>query len=42
MERLQREEVDPVGGTPAELAARIARELPRWRELAKAANIKLQ
>jgi tripartite-type tricarboxylate transporter receptor subunit TctC len=41
-ERLQRDGVEPVGGTPTELAALIARELPQWRELAKAANIKLQ
>ena len=42
VEKLQRDGVDPVGGTPAELAALIARELPQWRDLAKAANIKLQ
>jgi tripartite-type tricarboxylate transporter receptor subunit TctC len=41
-EKLLRDGVDPVGGTPAELAALIARELPQWRDLAKAANIKLQ
>jgi tripartite-type tricarboxylate transporter receptor subunit TctC len=41
-ERLQRDGVDPVGGTPQELAALIARELPQWRDLAKAANIKLE
>jgi tripartite-type tricarboxylate transporter receptor subunit TctC len=41
-EKLARDGVDPVGGTPAELAALIARELVQWRELAKAANIKLQ
>jgi len=41
-ERLIRDGVDPVGGTPAELAALIARELPQWRDLAKAANIKLE
>jgi tripartite-type tricarboxylate transporter receptor subunit TctC len=40
--RLQSDGVDPVGGTPAELGALIARELPQWRELAKTANIKLQ
>jgi tripartite-type tricarboxylate transporter receptor subunit TctC len=40
--RLQSDGVDPVGGTPAELGAMIARELPQWRELAKTANIKLQ
>jgi tripartite-type tricarboxylate transporter receptor subunit TctC len=42
VERLQRDGVEPVGGTPAELASLIARELLQWRELAKAANIKLQ
>jgi tripartite-type tricarboxylate transporter receptor subunit TctC len=40
--KLRRDGVDPVGGTPAELAALIARELTQWRELAKAADIKLQ
>jgi len=39
-ERLLRDGVDPVGGTPQELAALISRELPQWRELIKAANIK--
>jgi tripartite-type tricarboxylate transporter receptor subunit TctC len=34
--------VDPVGGSTAEFAALIARELPQWRELVKAANIKAQ
>jgi len=34
--------VDQVGGTTAEFAALIARELPQWRDLAKAGNIKLQ
>jgi tripartite-type tricarboxylate transporter receptor subunit TctC len=42
IERLQRDGVDPVGGTPAQFGALIARELPQWRELAGAANIKLQ
>ena len=41
-EKFQRDGVDPVGGTPAELAALIAREIVQWRELAKAADIKLQ
>jgi tripartite-type tricarboxylate transporter receptor subunit TctC len=40
--RLQRDGVDPVGGTQAQFAALIARELPQWRELARVANIKLQ
>jgi tripartite-type tricarboxylate transporter receptor subunit TctC len=42
VERLQRDGIDPVGGTPAQFGALIARELPQWRELAKAANINLQ
>jgi tripartite-type tricarboxylate transporter receptor subunit TctC len=42
VERLQRDGVEPVGGTPAEFGALIAREVPQWRDLAKAANIKLQ
>src|SRR5262245_58889257 len=41
-ERLIRDGVDPVGGTPQELAALIGRELPPWRDLIKAANIKLE
>jgi tripartite-type tricarboxylate transporter receptor subunit TctC len=40
--RLPRDGVEPVGGTPAEFGALIAREVPQWRDLAKAANIKLQ
>ena len=42
VERLTRDGVDLVGGTPAEMKALIDRELPQWRDLAKAANIKLQ
>ena len=42
IERLQRDGVEPIGSTPAEFGALIARELPQWRDLAKAANIKLQ
>jgi tripartite-type tricarboxylate transporter receptor subunit TctC len=42
IERLAAIGVDPVGGTTAEFAALIGRELAQWRELAKAANIKLQ
>ena len=41
-EKLVRDGVDPIGGTPRELGALVARELPQWRELAKAANIKRQ
>jgi tripartite-type tricarboxylate transporter receptor subunit TctC len=42
VERLQRDGVDLVGGTPAQFQAVIARELVQWRDLAKAANITLQ
>jgi tripartite-type tricarboxylate transporter receptor subunit TctC len=42
VERLQRDGVEPVGGTPAQMGALIAREIPQWRDLAKTANIKLQ
>src|SRR3954454_2429841 len=41
-ERLIRDGVDSVGGMPEGLAALIARELPQWRDLAKAPNIKLE
>ena len=40
--RLQRDGIDPVGGTPKEFGALIARELPQWRDLAKSADIKLK
>ncbi len=42
VERLKHDGVEPVGGTPADMGALIAREIPQWRDLAKAANIKLQ
>ncbi len=42
IERFQAIGVDPVGGTTADLAALIARELMQWRDLAKAANIKAE
>jgi tripartite-type tricarboxylate transporter receptor subunit TctC len=42
VERFAKIGVDPVGGTTAEFAALIARELPQWRDLVKAANIKAQ
>jgi tripartite-type tricarboxylate transporter receptor subunit TctC len=42
VERLQRDGVDLVGGTPAQFGSLIARELVQWRELASAANISLQ
>jgi tripartite-type tricarboxylate transporter receptor subunit TctC len=40
-ERLKRDGIDPVGGSPQEFGAQIAREITQWRELAKSANIKL-
>jgi tripartite-type tricarboxylate transporter receptor subunit TctC len=42
VERQQRDGVEPVGGTPADMRTLIAREIPQWRDLAKAADIKLQ
>jgi len=42
VERLQHDGVEPVGGSPAEMSTLIAREIPQWRDLAKAANIRLQ
>jgi tripartite-type tricarboxylate transporter receptor subunit TctC len=41
LDRFRREGIEPVGGTPQEFGALIAREIGQWRELAKAANIKL-
>jgi len=41
-ERLQHDGVDPIGGTPEQFGALIARELRQWRELATNTNIKLQ
>ena len=42
IEKFRRDGIDPVGGTPAELGQLIARELGQWRDLAQAADIKLQ
>jgi tripartite-type tricarboxylate transporter receptor subunit TctC len=42
VERLTRDGVDLVGGTPAEFSALITRELTQWHDLAKASDIKLQ
>jgi tripartite-type tricarboxylate transporter receptor subunit TctC len=39
-ERLSAQGVEPVGGTPAEFAAQIAREIPLWRDVIRAANIR--
>jgi tripartite-type tricarboxylate transporter receptor subunit TctC len=38
--RLAKDGIDPVGNTPAEFSALIARELVQWRDLVAAANIK--
>jgi tripartite-type tricarboxylate transporter receptor subunit TctC len=38
--RLARDGIDPVGGTPAEFAALIAREITQWRDVIAAAKIK--
>ena len=38
-ERLRRDGVDPVGGTPADFGALIAREIVQWREIIAAAKI---
>jgi tripartite-type tricarboxylate transporter receptor subunit TctC len=40
-ERLQRDGIDPIGGSPAEFAALIQREIAQWRALAKSASITL-
>jgi tripartite-type tricarboxylate transporter receptor subunit TctC len=39
-ERLNGLGVDPVGGTPEELARVVARDIERWSAVAKAANIR--
>jgi tripartite-type tricarboxylate transporter receptor subunit TctC len=38
-ERLRRDGVDPVGGTPQDFGALIAREIAQWREVIAAAKI---
>jgi len=40
-ERLQRDGIDPISGTPAEFAKLIGHEIAQWRELAKSASITL-
>jgi len=42
VERLRKDGIDPVGGSPAEFGATITQEIKQWRDLAKADNIKLQ
>jgi tripartite-type tricarboxylate transporter receptor subunit TctC len=41
-ERLKREGVEPVGGTPQMFGARIVKEIDEWRNLAQAARISLE
>jgi tripartite-type tricarboxylate transporter receptor subunit TctC len=41
-ERLRRDGVAPVGGTPQAFAAQIAKEIMEWRSLAQAAKISLE
>ena len=40
VQRLAAAGVEPVGNTPAEFRALIAREIPQWREVIRAANIR--
>ena len=38
-ERMTRTGVEPVGGTPAEFGAYIAREIDKWAKVVKDANL---
>lgn len=40
--RFDKDGVEPVGGTPADFKALVAREIVQWRELAKQSNIKVE
>jgi tripartite-type tricarboxylate transporter receptor subunit TctC len=40
--RLTQQGIEPVGSTPAEFRAQIAREIPQWREVIAAANIRAE
>jgi tripartite-type tricarboxylate transporter receptor subunit TctC len=40
-ERLQRDGIDPVGSTPEDFSALIAREITQWRDIAQASKITL-
>jgi tripartite-type tricarboxylate transporter receptor subunit TctC len=42
VERLTAQGVEPVGNTPEEFRALIAREIPLWREVIRAANIRAE
>ncbi len=39
-ERFKRDGIDPIGGTPEQFRAQIAREIPQWRDVIQSANIK--
>jgi len=41
-ERFKKDGVDAVGGTPAEFARQIAREIPEWRDVIQSAGIKAE
>lgn len=40
-ERLKRDGVEPLGGTPETFGALIAKEIAQWRELGRSAKITL-
>jgi len=42
LERFRHDGVDLVGNTPAAFRALIAREIPQWREVGRAAKITLE
>jgi tripartite-type tricarboxylate transporter receptor subunit TctC len=42
IERFRRDGIDPVGGTSDAFRERIAREIPQWRDVGRAAKITLQ
>jgi tripartite-type tricarboxylate transporter receptor subunit TctC len=39
-ERFKRDGIDPIGSTPEQFRAQIAREIPQWRDVIQSANIK--
>ena len=42
IERLAKDGVDVVGGTPEEFRQQIAREIAQWRDVGQSSNIKLE
>ena len=42
IERLRKDGVDAVGGTPEEFRQQIAREIPQWRDVGQSSKIKLE